>query len=348
MRHHCRQLAFALVLIALVPLTAFAWDRGEVERFATLPAGNHNPEGITADRHGNIYVTTFDTQRPDGVGRLFVFDRHGHLKRVVDIAGSSRFLLDLAFHPQTGALLVIDFGAGRVLTVNPHTGENSVFTTIPDLTPNDPNAGPGANVLTFDKQGNVYISDSFQGVIWRTGPNGGTPTEWASGPLLRPNGVPPFGANGLAFNNNGDTLFVANTANDTIIKIPVATRIPEVFVNGVNGADGLIIDRHDNLWICANQADEIVVVEPKQGRVIAKLGDFKGLTRSGAPRGLLFPSSLVRVGGWIYVANLSLNLVAATGNPANAAVDSPWAADVKRHTISRLKAKIPPVRGLDD
>jgi DNA-binding beta-propeller fold protein YncE len=166
--------------------------------------------------------------------------------------------------------------------------------------------------------------------------------------LLRPNGVPPFGANGLAFNNNGDTLFVANTANDTIIKIPVATRIPEVFVNGVNGADGLIIDRHDNLWICANQADEIVVVEPKQGRVIAKLGDFKGLTRSGAPRGLLFPSSLVRVGGWIYVANLSLNLVAATGNPANAAVDSPWAADVKRHTISRLKAKIPPVRGLDD
>ncbi len=351
MRQDCRQLASALVLAALLPLTALAWDRGEVERFATLPAGNHNPEGITADKHGNIYVTTFDAGRSTGVGRLFVYDRHGELKRVVDIAGSSRFLLDLAFHPNTGALLVIDFGAGKVLKVNSHTGEASVFTTIPDLTPADPNAGPGANVLTFDRQGNVYISDSFQGIIWRTGPNGGAAVQWAASPLLSPNGVPPFGANGLAFNNKGDALFVANTANDQIIKIPVTpggnAGTPAVFVNSVNGADGLIIDKHDNLWICANQADEIVVLEPKEGRVIAKLGDFDGLTRGGAPRGLLFPASLVRVGDWIYVTNLSLDLRVAVG-PAFGAVDSPWAGDVKRHTVSRLKAKIPRVRGLDD
>jgi len=351
MRQDCRQLAFALVLTALVPLTALAWDRGEVERFATLPVGNHNPEGITADRHGNIYVTTFDTGRPTGIGRLFVFDRHGELRRAVDIQDSSAFLLDLAFHPQTGELLVIDFGKGRVVKVNPRTGESEVLTTIPDLTPADPNAGPGANVLTFDKHGNVYISDSFQGIVWRTGPNGGVPIQWAASPLLSPNGVPPFGANGLAFNKAGDALFVANTANDQIIRIPVmpggVAGTPAVFVNSVNGADGLIIDKHDNLWICANQADEIVVLEPKEGRVIAKLGDFDGLTRGGAPRGLLFPASLVRVGDWLYVTNLSLDLRAAVG-PAFAAVDSPWAADVKRHTIARLKAKIPPVRGLDD
>ena len=348
MRLDCRRRAFALVLTALLPLTALAWDRGEVERFATLPAGNHNPEGITADKHGNIYVTTFDAGRSEGVGRLFVFNRHGELKRAVDIEGSSRFLLDLAFHPQTGALLVIDFGAGRVVKVNPQTGESEVFTTIPDLNGNtnvQPNPGP--NVLTFDKDGNVYTSDSFQGIIWRTGPHGGTPTQWASGPLLEPRGVPPFGANGLAFNKAGNTLFVANTANDQIVKIPVATRIPEVFVNSVNGADGLIIDKHDNLWICANQADEIVVLEPKEGRVIAKLGDFNGLSKGGAPRGLLFPASLVRVGDWIYVTNLSLNLRAAVGAEF-AAVDSPWAADVKQHTIARLKARIPRVRGLDD
>jgi DNA-binding beta-propeller fold protein YncE len=164
---------------------------------------------------------------------------------------------------------------------------------------------------------------------------------------LKPNGVPPFGANGLAFNKARDTLFVANTSTDQIIKIPVATRIPEVFVNSVNGADGLIVDKHDNLWICANQADEIVVLEPKEGRVIAKLGDFDGLTRGGAPRGLLFPASLVRVDDWIYVTNLSLDLRAAVG-PAFAAVDSPWAADVKRHTIARLKARIPSLGGRDD
>jgi sugar lactone lactonase YvrE len=342
-------LTFAFIFATLLPFTALAWDRGEVERFATLPAGNHNPEGITADKHGNIYVTTFDTGRGSEEGRMFVFSRHGELKRVVDIPGSSAFLLDLAFHPITGKLLVIDFGRRRVVTVNPQTGENEVFTTITDLTPGDSEeanaVNPGPNVLTFDKDGNVYISDSFQGIIWRTDKHGHNLTQWAAGSLLQPNGVPPFGANGLAFNKKGDTLFVANTSTDQIIKIPVATRIPEVFVNSVNGADGLIIDKHDNLWICANQADEIVVLEPKQGRVIAKLGDFNGLTKGGAPRGLLFPASLVRVGDWIYVTNLSLNLPAATGVPATAAVDSPWAADVKRHTIARLKAKI---RGFDD
>jgi len=347
MRQDCRQLAFALVLTALIPLTALAWDRGEVERFATLPAGNKNPEGITADRHGNIYVTTFDVTRSEPGGRMFVYDRHGELKRAVEIENSSQFLLDLAFHPKSGHLLVIDFGMARVLRVNRHTGESSVFTTIPDVDP-DPNVGPGPNVLTFDKAGNVYISDSFQGIVWRTGPNGGAPTAWIASPLLKPNGVPPFGANGLAFNNAGNALFVANTANDQIIKIPVvaggAAGTPEVFVNSVNGADGLIIDKHDNFWICANQADEIVVLD-KTGRVIAKLGDFDGLSERGRPRGLLFPASLVRVGDWLYVTNLSLDLRLFG---LAQAVDSQWAADVKRHTIARLKAKIPRGRERDD
>jgi sugar lactone lactonase YvrE len=342
MRQDCRQLTFALVLSALLPLTALAWDRGEVERFATLPAGNKNPEGITADKHGNIYVTTFDVTRPEPGGRLFVFNRHGELQRAVDIEDSTQFLLDLAFHPQSGALLVIDFGGKQVLKVNPHTGESSVFTTIPG------GAAAGPNVLTFDKAGNVYISDSFQGIIWKTGPAGGAPVAWVTSAMLATTGVPPFGANGLAFNRKGDAMFVANTGNDQVIRIPVEqdgkAGAAEVFVNSVNGADGLIIDKHDNLWICANQADEIVVLD-KTGRVIAKLGDFGGLSRSGAPRGLLFPASLVRVGDWIYVTNLSLDLRLFG---LAQAVDSQWTAQVKRHTVSRLKARIPRVRGLDD
>jgi sugar lactone lactonase YvrE len=341
MRQVRRHLAFAFVLTALLPLTTFAWDRGEVERFATLPRGDHNPEGITADRRGRIYVTTFDVTKTAGPGRLLVFDRHGELERALDIAGSTNLLLDLAFHPKTGALLVIDFGGKQVLRVNPRTGESSVFAIIPG----GANAGP--NVLTFDKHGNVYISDSFQGIIWKTRPLGGDPVAWVTSPLLATTGVPPFGANGLAFNKRGNALFVANTGNDQVIKIPVSAGVPgdpEVFVNSVNGADGLVIDDDDNLWICANQADEIVVLD-KTGRVIAKLGDFDGLSRRGAPRGLLFPASLVRVGDWIYVTNLALDLrlfgLAQT-------VDSQWAADVKRHTVSRLKAKLPRARERDD
>ena len=89
-------------------------------------------------------------------------------------------------------------------------------------------------------------------------------------------------------------------------------------------------------------ADEIVVVDPT-GRVIAKLGNFDGIDRHGAPVGLLFPASLVRVNNFIYVTNLSLDLHAATGLPQ--AVDTQWVAQVTRHTIARLPAHIPPIRG---
>jgi sugar lactone lactonase YvrE len=327
---------------ALSPLTAAAWERGNVERFATLPAGNAGPEGIAADDAGNIYVTPFN---PTGAppGRLVVFDRDGQLVRQVDVANSSPALLGLDFHPKSGKLLVIDFGAGKVLTVNPRNGHSEVFTTIPKVS----DQNPGPNALTFDQAGNVYISDSFQGIIWRTGPKGGAATAWATDmpkePVLHPSGIPPFGANGMGFNKAFDTLFVANTANDTIVKIPASGGVvgnSAVLTNSINGADGLILDADDNIWVAANQADEIVVID-KTGKVIAKLGDFDGIDRDRAPVGLLFPASLVRVGDWIYITNLSLDL-RTVGGPQT--VDSQWAAEVKTQTVSRIPARIPRIR----
>jgi DNA-binding beta-propeller fold protein YncE len=173
-----------------------------------------------------------------------------------------------------------------------------------------------------------------------------TAALWFADPLLATSGVPPFGANGLAFNNAASALFVANTGNDTIVKIPVdpsrTPGTPAVFVNSINGADGLLIDDADNLWVAANQSDEIVVLD-SSGLVIAKLGDFGGIDAHGSPIGLLFPASLVISNGFVYVTNLSLDLrifddLAQTTN-------SQWSARVTRHTIARMRAQIPPVRG---
>src|SRR5262249_2987512 len=251
-------LVSVMFLVAL-PLSVNAWDRGDVERFATLPPGEAHPEGITVDRNGNGVVTPCGGGKASGPGQLFVFGRNGKLLRQVSVAGSSNLLLDLAFQPnqnQNSSLLIIDFGNKKVLKVNPITGASTDFITIPPL--KRPTAG--LNVLTFDDAGNVYVSDSFNGTIWRTGPGGGEATDWKSDAKLTTNGVPPFGANGLAFNKARTAFFVANTGNDTVVKIAVTggrssnpvAGAATVFVNSINGADGLIIDDDDNIWVAAN------------------------------------------------------------------------------------------------
>ena len=327
-----------LVASFLVAFNASAWDRGEVERFATLPPGALNPEGIAVEpRSGDVYVTGFNPTGA-GKGQIYVFDEDGRFERTIDVSPSSSALLGLDFHPTTHRLLVIDIGAGNVLDVNPHTGVASVFMPA--------TAGDGLNALTFDHAGNVYVSSSFTGRVYRTGPSGGTPIVWAEDPqltppvpqTLKPNGFPPFGANGLQFNSDESALFVANTANDTIVRIPNnggTAGTPAVFTNSINGADGLFVDKHDNVWVCANQSDEIVVVD-KTGKAISKLGDFGGI-RGGKPVGLLFPASLVQHGDSIYITNLSLDLRPVVGQQS---IVSQYAAQVKRHTIARIRAKV--------
>ncbi len=340
MRKGSRLILLAVLSLGLLSPNAHAWIRSPATTFATLPPGATNPEGITADPAGNIYTSLFAVGGTStGTGQVFVFAPSGRLLRRLDIAGSSTFLLGLAFRPAMHDLLVIDFGGKKVFSVDPVMGSASVFTDI--------GGSAGLNALTFDRAGNVYISDSFGGTIWKTDPTGGVAVPWVTAPLLATAGVPPFGANGIAFNNSGTALFVANTGNDTVVRVPVkndgSADAPKVFVNSINGADGLIIDEEDNLWVCANQADEIVVVDPT-GRAIAKLGDFGGIDPHGAPNGLLFPASLVLSGQFLYVTNLSLDL--RLFNPDFNAVDSQWAAQVTAHTLAKIPRHIPPVPGL--
>jgi sugar lactone lactonase YvrE len=336
-------------LAIAISTPAAAWKRGSVQNFY-LPAGQPMVEGLAVDTQGNVYVATFNpTGSPPA--QLFTFGPQGNLLNQVRIQKSSSAMLGLAFRPGTDGLLVIDFGAHQVLSVNPTNGQSVVCITLPSGS----QAGAGLNALTFDKLGNVYISDSFQGIIWRFSPQAagkacGEATAWVGpDPLLLPNNgnqpesVPPFGANGIEFDSKGN-MFVANTAIDTIVKIPVSggsPGTPEVFTNSINGADGIAIDGQDNIWVAANQADEIVVVD-KTGKAIAKLGDFNGV-QNGETNGLLFPASpaFSPDGQFLWVTNLELDL---TTIGITQSVDSQWAAQVTQHSIAKLSASIPPLQ----
>jgi sugar lactone lactonase YvrE len=348
-----------LASLALVPATpAQAWIRSPATTFATLPADATPPEGITTDAAGNVYVSTFgfpESGESAAPGRILVYSPQGTLLRQFVVAGASAHLLGMGVNPATHQLLVADFGHGQVLNVDPVSGTSTVFADIGAACTGDcanplscpppaPSPGPGLNAIAFDAAGNVFISDSFGGIIWMTDKNGAGLTKWASDPLLATCGKPPFGANGLAFNNQGTALFVANTGDDAVIEIPVvggvggAAGAPTVFAYSINGADGLVIDASDNVWVAANQADEIVVLDVS-GKAIAKLGDFNGVDNQGAVRGLLFPASLVFSGNFVLVTNLALD-TRLFGFPT---VDAEWAALVTRYTVSKINRQLPSI-----
>jgi sugar lactone lactonase YvrE len=112
--------------------------------------------------------------------------------------------------------------------------------------------------------------------VWKTGPNGGTATAWVKTDLLISHGPPRLGANGLAFDRAETALFVGNTGDDTIIRVPMLNGEagqPEVWVNSVNRLDGMFFDDADRLWVVANQADEVVVLD-RTGKAVARLAAF--------------------------------------------------------------------------
>jgi sugar lactone lactonase YvrE len=324
----------------------------DVDTFAVLPEGVRFPEGIAANpANGDIYVGTFDGGAQNKVLR---YNRQGRLVDQRDFGIAP--MLGLEFdrtHNKVYVTVVGDFTgtASKIqrIAANLDAATLRDVATIPAIgaptarTLKNPDGssdtitfGSGArvpNAMTFDRQGNLYISDSFQGAIFKiTNPEGCAPScsvqTLVHDPLLATAGFPPFGANGLALNKDDSALFVANTGDDRVLRVNMSTFEVSVFAESINGADGITFDKQGLLWVAANQADEVVALDAN-GRVVARLGEFRGIKRDGSPDGLLFPASPVIFGSDIFVTNLSIPLTDAVG-------DEPE-EDITRWTISRMK-----------
>ena len=348
-----------LLSIGVVTGQAFADDRSnrlsidrDVDTFAVLPEGVRFPEGITANpANGDIYVGTFDGGNQNKVLR---YNRHGHLvaQRAFGIAP----LLGLEFDRSNKKVYVTSVGdfvgaASKIQRIAADLNSATIedVATIPAIGAPAPRVagnpdgssdtitfGSGArvpNAMVFDRHGNLYLSDSFQGAIFKiANPQGCAPScsvaTFSHDPLLATAGFPPFGANGLAFNKDESALFIANTGDDRVLRLDMATLELAVFAESINGADGLVFDKHGRLWVAANQADEVVALD-MHGKIVAKLGEFRGIRRDGTPDGLLFPASPVIVGDEIFVTNLAVPLTGAVGDESE--------EQVTRWTISRMK-----------
>jgi sugar lactone lactonase YvrE len=311
-----------LLLLVTPPVHA---DRSGVVRFATLPPGPGHPEGITADARGNIYAATFDFSTPNVI---HIFRPSGQLRDTIPLPGV--LPLGLAFDA-AGNLYVANFGGGTVLKFMPPFSSPSVPATIFPVC-GGVGAGCALNAMTFDANGDLYVSDSFGGNIFKIDLPGGGVSTFFTHDLLKPgsHAFPPFGANGLAFNDDGTALSIANTGDDRILTLDVTTVPPpstalSTFAESVNGADGITFVK-GLLWVAANQADEVVALNA-DGRVVDRRGSFEGIGRDGAPKGLLFPASIVLSRGGLFVTTAALALTGTDSEPE---------ADVTTFTLSRI------------
>lgn len=268
------------------------------------------PEGIALDPDGNIYASSnSDTAT---VGHICMFNPAGTFIQAFEIpTGSSGVIGLLGELWKDGQLYVLDQADnvapnGRVLRLNPRTRAVTTIATGFSF----------PNGLAQDQQGLLYVSDSLQGRVYRLTPSGSSVAVWSADPLLTSSNPDlPLGANGLAFDQDGSFLYVANTGDRRVVRIPVrrngAAGPARVFADGATidqqlglppptalfAADGIQFDVRGNLYVMANQVNEIHVLSPTGALIhrYAGTGD----------NALDFNASLIFRGTNVYITNMS-------------------------------------------
>ena len=259
-RHDIQWLVAALVaVVALVSLGGPAFATAHVGRVLTFDASaGELPESIVVDRRGTIYVSL----APLGQVRAIAPDGSQQVVATLPV-GSGFGALGLALGPRDDLYVAVS-------TFDPAT--NGVYRvdrggSIERLPGTEAIGLP--NGLVFDRRGDLFVTDSVGGAIWRI-PANGSAELWLQHPLLEgDNSAPPpvpLGANGIAV--RGGTLFVTNTEKGSVVRVPVKRDISpgtlSVLAQGpaLMGADGLTLDIRGSLYVAVNGQNTVVKVSP--------------------------------------------------------------------------------------
>lgn len=271
------------------------------------------PEGIALDPLGNLYLAS-NSDSAITVGHVCVLDPNGNLIDIINVpAGPGASAVPLVGELyERGFLYVLDEADdtvphGRVLKINPRTHE--VITVASGL------AFP--NGMAEDRKGNIYVTDSILGAIFKLVPDENNSfTLWFQDPLLISNNPNlPVGANDLAFDADENFLYVDNAGNCQVMRIQYfRDNTPGSIVVFADGAtldqqlslpsptalyyaDGMQFDVNGNLFVMANRADEIDMLAP-DGSLVER---FAG---TGA-NAMSFNASPIFKGSKMFITNTS-------------------------------------------
>ena len=182
----------------------------------------------------------------------------------------------------------------------------------------------GANGVTFDPRGHLWITGGNTGNLYHVGPAGGAVATFASGfsAVSTDTTIPVRGytVNGIAFDSKGG-LYTANTGTGEITRIAVGPDYKPgaigTFVRDPRliGADGILMDSQDNLWVDANYRNTLARVGPDGTITIVASSTPRGTyadstmvpayPQEGTANVFRFPAELKILGRTAYLANLN-------------------------------------------
>jgi DNA-binding beta-propeller fold protein YncE len=228
------------------------------------------PQGITVDdKTGNVYVSD------GGNNRVNIYNQSGNFLSSFGSTGSGpgqfNEPLDLKFSPVTGNLYVGEDN-NRIDEFTPQGNFITSFGTFGTLNPGDVFFGPGG--LSFDKSGNLYVTDFSNDVIKEYDPNNNLIKTIGS------KGTAPgqfIGPAGLSVSPVSGNIFVADQYNNRIEELTPDGQPVLTFGGPGSGPGefqqpiGVEVDEQENIYV-GDSINSRVQVFDKNGNFLTSYG----------------------------------------------------------------------------
>ena len=336
----------AVATIASVGVAAAAAaasrSRGDVQVLALIPA-----PGYPALPHlmgGHIYEGTYDNPTGSSLpSRVLEYTEGGELLNSWTVAGqdvSQAHGVQVAANDARGRLLLLDRTSGRIIRLDPRTGAQTVYGSVPQLptcttapapcSPESVQMPPFPDYAAWGPDGSLYVTDYDQGVIFRIPPGGGIAHVWLSDARLD-GGM--FGTacivmlpnhHTLLFDqaSNGDaTSGQANPSTGKVYEIGIMPgdkpgKITQLWESGpADAPDGCALAHSGHIYVALSGASNQIVELDSAGHELNRFGQqYSGDNNSSVPFDT--PSGLAYVGTDLIVANQAY----LDGNTANMAL----------------------------
>lgn len=331
MRHVLRGLLVAGLLLPLglvapsgaAPATAWAAaPRWTTSVFARVPAPGY-PAYVMAHRNGRVYAGTYQNPDSRAPSRVFEWTAGGTLTRSWTVPGqvlSADHGVQAATQTRDGRLVLLETSRRAVMTLDPRTGRFRTVARLP--------VGSVPNYAAWGPDGQLFVTDYEQGVLWRVGHRGRV-QRWLTSSKLR--GVLGFGTTGIAYRPYRRDLLVTQQTVADGSQSPASGALLSIALRrgGRPGPvrvlwrsaptdlpDGFGIGRSGRIYV-ANAGPTAQLVElTATGRELSRFPELPLTGENGSPIPFDTPCSATFLGTRVLVANQS----AITGDASHQAV----------------------------